>query len=182
MLRKIDMARKSSLRSNLRRDEARGGFRAARARGRGRGGPGGGALAPLVLLGAALPAYGPRFPALGSGAHDSGGPHIVRYRTLDTLWRVRLRRSVSPRTRHSSHSGHVTTHARRTRVCRPCHVFGLAIAYLTHASFGRLRQLSGDLQVRSANLRPPDPRALRVADDIDLFAAQMEDVVAVLVP
>jgi hypothetical protein len=42
--------------------------------------------------------------------------------------------------------------------------------------------LSGDLQVRSANLCTPDPRALRVADDIDLFAAQMEDVVAVLVP
>ena len=80
MLRKIDMARKSS----LRRDEARGGFRAARARGRGRGGPaGGGALAPLVLLGAALPgAYGPRFPALGSGAHDSVG----RTLSVTALW------------------------------------------------------------------------------------------------
>ena len=78
MLRKIDMARQSS----LRRDEARGGFRAARARGRGRGGPGGGALAPLVLLGAALPAYGPRFPALGSGAHDSVG----RTLSVTALW------------------------------------------------------------------------------------------------
>ena len=80
MLRKIDMARKSS----LRRDEARGGFRAARAPGPGPRWAGGRRARSSAgpLLGAALPAYGPRFPALGSGAHDSVG----RTLSVTALW------------------------------------------------------------------------------------------------